>query len=125
MVENAAKTRLTGAAAKFIDTRLAAGRVAFPLSDLVEGTGLSTTAARNQLLRLGSRGVRVSRRQQFFLIVGPEHRAMGAPPPAWWLDDYFRWLEHPYYLALQSASASMKSGGRWPLFLTREVAPLA
>ncbi len=29
---------------------------------------------------------------------------MGAPPVTWWLDDYFRWLGHPYYLALQSAA---------------------
>jgi len=29
---------------------------------------------------------------------------MGAPPVEWWLDAYFRWLRHPYYLALQSAA---------------------
>lgn len=79
MAEIAGQTRLTGAAAKFIDARLAAGRAAFPLNDLVEETGLSIIAARNQLLRLVSRVVRVSRWQQFFLIVRPEHRAMGAP----------------------------------------------
>jgi hypothetical protein len=104
MAKNAEKPRLTGAAAKFIDGRLAAGRVAFPLRELVEATGLSVTAARNQLLRLEHQVVRVSHRQQFFLIVAAEHRAMGAPPPAWWLDDYFAWLGHPYYLALQSAA---------------------
>ncbi len=109
MVENARKPRLTGAAAKFIDARLAAGYVAFSLSELVEETGLSIIAARNQLLRLVSRIVRVSRTQQFFLIVAPEHRAMGTPPPAWWLDDYFAWLGHRYYLALQSAAGTYGS----------------
>jgi predicted transcriptional regulator of viral defense system len=104
MAENSGKTRLKGAAARFIDARLAGGRVAFPLADLVKETGLSATAARNQLLRLDSQIVRVSRMHQFFLIVGPEHRAVGAPPVAWWLDDYFSWLGHPYYLALQSAA---------------------
>ncbi len=104
MERDTGKPRLSGVAAKFIDMRLAAGRVAFPLSDLVKQTGLSVTAARNQLLRLGCRVVRVSHRQRFFLIVEPEHRAVGAPPPAWWLDDYFGWLGHPYYLALQSAA---------------------
>ena len=29
---------------------------------------------------------------------------MGAPPASKWLDDYFRWLNHPYYLALFSAA---------------------
>ena len=98
------KVRRNGAAAAFIDARLAAGRVAFPLRDLVRETGLSATAAKNQLLRLGNQIVRVSRPQQFFLAVSPEHRLVGAPPVLWWLEDYFNWLEHPYYLALQSAA---------------------
>jgi hypothetical protein len=34
---------------------------------------------------------------------------MGAPPPAWWLADYFGWLGHPYYLALQSAAEAYGS----------------
>jgi hypothetical protein len=34
---------------------------------------------------------------------------MGAPPVAWWLDDYFNWLGHPYYLALQSAAGTYGS----------------
>jgi hypothetical protein len=103
------RLRLSGAAAAFLDARLAAGRVAFPLTDLVRETGLSVTAARHQLLRLGNRIVRPARKHQFFLIVTPEHRANGAPPVNWWLDDYFKWLGHPYYLALQSAAASCGS----------------
>ena len=35
-----------GSADAFIDQRLALGRVAFPLADLVKETGLSVTAAR-------------------------------------------------------------------------------
>jgi hypothetical protein len=97
------------AADAFLDQRLALGRVAFPLADLVKETGLSVTAARNQLLRLKNRVTRVSPRHQFFLIVSPEHRAVGAPPVAWWLHDYLQWLGEPYYLALQSAASSLGS----------------
>jgi hypothetical protein len=100
---------MTGAARAFVEGRLASGRVAFALADLAQETGLSVTAARNQLLRLGTQVTRVSPRQQFFLIVSPEHRAVGAPPVAWWLDDYLRWLGQPYYLALLSAAASLGS----------------
>jgi hypothetical protein len=103
------RSRLNGAASAFIDQHQAQGRVAFPLATLVNETGLSVTAARNQLLRLENRVTRVSPRQQFFLIVSPEHRAVGAPPVEWWLDDYFRWLGQPYYLALQSAASSLGS----------------
>jgi len=42
MKENAEKPRLTGAGVELIDTGLAAGRVAFPLSDLVRETRLSS-----------------------------------------------------------------------------------
>ncbi len=101
--------RRSGAAAAFLDARLASGHVAFPLDALVQTTGLSVTAARNQLLRLGKRVVRASSRHPFFLIVSPEQFALGAPPVAWWLDDYFKWLGHPYYLALQSAAATYGS----------------
>jgi hypothetical protein len=100
------KSRRFGAAATFVDQRLALGHVAFPLADLVKATGLSVTAARNQLLRLENRVTRVSPRHQFFLIVSPEHWTMGAPPVAWWLHDYFHWLGEPYYLALQSAASA-------------------
>jgi len=109
MLQNAIKPRRSGAAATFLDTRLVSGRVAFSLDELVKATGLSITAARNQLLRLGHRVVRVSRTHRFFVIVSPEHRAIGAPPVAWWIDDYFKWLVHPYYLALQSAAATYGS----------------
>ncbi len=98
--------RQIGAAAALIDARLAVGQVAFPLADLMRETGLSRIAATRQLERLGPAVVRVSRLQPFFLIVPPEHRRRGAPPVEWWLDDYFRWLGEPYYVALLSAAAA-------------------
>ena len=52
MKQSKSKSRMVGSADAFLDQRLALGRVAFPLADLVKATGLSVTAARNQLLRL-------------------------------------------------------------------------
>ncbi len=101
--------RRIGAAEAFIDARLALGRVAFSLADLVKESGLSAIAAKRQVSRLAGKVVRISPRQPFFLIVEPEHRAMGAPPATWWLQDYFNWLGRSYYLALQSAASSFGS----------------
>jgi AbiEi antitoxin C-terminal domain len=106
---HAQKLRRIGAAEAFIDARMALGRVAFSLADLVKESGLSAIAARFQLLRLRGKVVRVSPRQSFFLIVEPEHRTLGAPPANWWLQDYFNWLGRPYYLALQSAASAFGS----------------
>ncbi len=94
----------SGVAKEFVENRLRQGFASFALSELCQKSGLSELAARRQLQRIGSRVVKVPRKD-FFLIVNPEHQEMGAPPPSWWLDDYFRWLNHPYYLALQSAAA--------------------
>ena len=74
------------------------------MSELQQVTGLSHIAARAQLKRLHPQVVRVSPRQDFFLIVNPTQFAIGAPPAAWWLDAYFQNLKRPYYLALLSAA---------------------
>ena len=101
--------RLIGAAEAFIEARVGLGRVTFSLQELTRESGLSAIAAKFQVLRLRGKVARVSPRQPFFLIVGPEHRSMGAPPANWWLQDYFDWLGRPYYLALQSAASSFGS----------------
>lgn len=96
----------SGAAADFVENRLAEGRISFTLHEFIDASGLSVIAANNQLRRLGHKVARITRPHSFFLIVAPQHRPMGAPPVEWWLDDYFRWLGHPYYLALLSAAES-------------------
>ena len=101
--------RQNGAAEAFIEERLALGRVTFSLDEIIEKTGLSVIAAKNQLRRLSGKVIRVSPRQRFFLIISPEHRTMGAPPAIWWLQEYFNWLGRPYYLALQSAASEFGS----------------
>jgi hypothetical protein len=106
---NTARTYASGAALRYLETLLRRGQVTFSLAALMEATGLTRIAARNQLLRLGQRVTRVAPRQDFFLIVSPEHQVMGAPPATWWLDAYFQWLARPYYLALQSAAVEYGS----------------
>jgi hypothetical protein len=103
--KRAQELRRIGAAEAFCEARLALGRVTLSLAELIRESGLSAIAAKRQLSRLRDKVVRISPRQPFFLIVGPEHRSMGAPPANWWLHDYFDWLGHPYYLALQSAAS--------------------
>lgn len=106
MVKNYSQTtRAIGAAAAFVEERQARGSVHFTLPQLLEATGLSTKAARNQLARLGYRVVRASPRKDFFLIVSPEQRPMGGPPVLWWIDAFFKAEERPYYVGLLSAAA--------------------
>ncbi|MDR2462164.1 MAG: type IV toxin-antitoxin system AbiEi family antitoxin [Verrucomicrobiales bacterium] len=101
--------RHRGAIQNYINELTARGKAGFSFAELLRQTNLSPIAAKNQLLRLGNRIVRITPRQGFFLIIRPEHQMAGAPPPAWWLNDYFNWLGHPYYLALQSAASEYGS----------------
>jgi hypothetical protein len=41
---------------------------------------------------------------QFFVIVPPEYRSLGAPPVEWWIDDFMGHLGLPYYLGLLTAA---------------------
>ncbi len=84
----------------------------FTLDELLSKTELSPIAAKHQLLRLGELVVRITPRQPYFLIVRPEHRAFGAPPVDWWLDDYMRQIGRPYYIALLSAATMLGSGAQ-------------
>ena len=105
---NAASTAsirsLDGVAARFLDTCQARGQITFGLSELQRETGLTRLAARRQLARLRARVTRVTPRRDFFLIVSPEYRALGAPPVEWWLDAFCRYRQQPYYLGLLSAA---------------------
>lgn len=98
------RERHVGAVSRYADQRLATGHVSFSFDELLQATGLSTSAARSQLHRLRPKIVRVSARDTFFLIVTPEYLSRGAPPVEWWIGDYFKWLGRPYYLALQTAA---------------------
>lgn len=95
----------TGSAADFVDRCLADGKVAFALAELCTASGLTPSVAAKQLRRLAARVVPLYPRAGYFLIVTPEHRDAGAPPPAWWLDHFFRYVGAPYYVGLLSAAA--------------------
>ena len=98
------KPRFRGAIAGFVERCLSEGKACFSMADALASTGLSHSAAKQQILRL-KQVVRVSGRHDFFLILSPEDLPMGSPAAVKWLDAYFRWLRQPYYLALLSAAA--------------------
>ena len=93
-----------GTAAGFVDRLLARGRYGFALDELVATSGLSSLAAGAQLRRLAPAVTTLYPRSNYYLMMPPEHRIIGAPPVTWWIDDYFRHLGEPYYLGLLSAA---------------------
>ncbi len=93
--------------ARFVEDAQARGRLTFALGEIAAHRADQGRALEAALRRHGTTGAirRVSRKSDFFIIVPPEFRAMGAPPLEWWLDDYMNHLGVPYYLGLLSAAA--------------------
>lgn len=98
-------TTRRGAVSRLLDAAQGAGVRLVALDELARNAGLTPLAVRRQLSRLGARTVRVPGRPAAALILSPEDAANGAPPPAAWLDAFFRLRNEPYYVGLLSAAA--------------------
>ena len=99
--------RRQGAVRVFAELVQSRGRPGFTVRELLSEAALPGRAAWDQLRRLEKAGGvrRVTPRHDYYLIVAPEYRAVGAPPVQWWLGPYFAAIGQPYYLALLSAAA--------------------
>jgi len=60
---------------------------------------------RSALWRLAHSRRVASPRRGFYVIVPPEHRAVGCPSPEWFIDDLMAYLGRPYYVGLLTAAA--------------------
>lgn len=96
-----------GEVENFIDGMQAEGRYAFEAAELRSAVPLSPEGVGAALRRLEERVriVRPSARRGFFIIVPLEYRTLGAPPSAWWLDQFMHHIERPdYYVGLLTAA---------------------
>jgi predicted transcriptional regulator of viral defense system len=89
----------------FIDRLAVSGRYHFTTEEAAEALGLSEIAARAAVRRLKKRGVVAAPMRGFNVLVSPEHRAAGCPPPEQFLSELMEYLEAPYYVALLSAAS--------------------
>lgn len=102
-----AGVRKQGAARAFAELAQSRGRPGFTVRELLGHAALPARAAWDQLRRLEKTGAvrRVTHRHDYYLVVPPEYRAVGAPPVEWWLGPYFAAIGQAYYLGLLSAAA--------------------
>lgn len=88
----------------FVDSQLMQGRGFFTKPALAH-CGLSPEALKSALARVSRKGIIVSPRRGFYLILRPEDRAIGAPDPARWIDPLMRFLKLDYRVSLLRAAA--------------------
>ncbi len=90
---------------QFVDSQLARGRGYFTKPAASAELGLSPKAVQAAIARLTKKGVLVSPRRGFYLILRPEDRSLGAPDPARWIDPLMDYLGLDYRISLLRAAA--------------------
>lgn len=102
------------ALARWVDALQAKGRYTFTTAEVTAALPSSTAAVSLALHRLLKQRRLAHPRRGIYVVVPPEYRALGAPPPSWYIDDTMRSLGRPYYVALLSAAALHGAGHQQP-----------
>jgi predicted transcriptional regulator of viral defense system len=90
---------------EYIDSQLARGRAYFSKPAALAKVRLTSQAFHAAVSRLARKGLLVSPRRGFFLILRPEDRVLGAPDPSRWIDPLMTYLELEYRVSLLRAAA--------------------
>lgn len=93
-------------AAHVSDELISRGRYWATSDELAELMGLSGDALHQALVRLRRSGAAVSPAKTFWVMVPPEYRALGAPPPEWYVDAMLASLGRAYYVSFLTAAAA-------------------
>lgn len=104
-----------GVLSDWIDSLPEDGRYAFSRAEAESVSGATSAAVKMTLRRLKKRGVIVSPRRGFYVLVPPEYRSAASPPATWFIDDLMRRLGRSYYVALLSAAALHGAGHQQPM----------
>lgn len=80
------------------------GRYTFSSEDAFAAVEGSDLAVRRALLRLKKKGALTTPFRGFHVIVPPEYRSLGCPPPDHWVPDLLAYLDEPYYAGLLTAA---------------------
>lgn len=83
----------------------AQGRYTFALEEIKQKFRIEAEALKKSLNRLSGKGIIVSVRKGFYVIVPPEYSAQKLLPPPLFIDDLMSYIRKPYYVGLLSAAA--------------------
>ena len=88
----------------YLEDLLASGKVVFSRDEAQRALDVNRGAFLDSAERLQKQGRLISPRQGFYVIVPPQFRSWGAPPPAWYIDALMRSEDHIYYVGLLKAA---------------------
>ncbi len=104
-----------GTLSKWIDALPSEGRYVFSRHEAESVSGASSGAVMKTLRRLKRRGLIISPRRGFYVLVPPEYRSAGSPPATWFIDELMGHIGRRYYVALLSAAALHGAGHQQPM----------
>ncbi len=90
---------------QFVDTLQGHGRYTFLRTEALAALSTGPENFKKAAQLLVRKQHLVSPRRGFYVIVPVEHRAAGAPPATWFIDDLMRGLDAPYYVGVLTAAA--------------------
>lgn len=89
----------------YVSRLQAMGELTFTKYRALKDLGITETAFLNSSLRLIKKQALIKPFSGFYVIVTPEYRSMGGPPPIWYVDALMKFLDQPYYVGLLSAAS--------------------
>src|ERR1700743_2100676 len=88
----------------FITELRSNGRYAFSLQEVRNKFEQSDEAVKKALQRLKKKQEIALVRNEFYVIVTPEYRSKGMPPPSFFISDLMKFLDKDYYIGLLNAA---------------------
>jgi predicted transcriptional regulator of viral defense system len=89
----------------FITELRSNGRYTFSLQEVRNRFEQSDEAIKKALQRLKKKQEIALVRNEFYVIVTPEYRSKGIPPPSFFISDLMKFLDKDYYIGLLNAAA--------------------
>lgn len=98
----------------FTDELRARGKYSFSLKEVRDKFQQSDEAIKKAILRLKKKKEIAMIRHEFYVIVTPEYRVKGMPPPSLFISDLMRFLNKEYYIGLLNAAAYFGAAHQQP-----------
>lgn len=112
----------------YIEQKLELGSITFTKIEAITDIGCTELSFMRSTQRLQKKGVLIRPVSGFYVIVEPEYRAAGGPPPIQYIGKLMKFLKLPYYVGLLTAAkyhgATHQSVFETQVFTTRPVSSI-
>jgi predicted transcriptional regulator of viral defense system len=113
---------------QYLESLQSRGKYTFLRLEAIAALHLTENAFKKAAHRLIKKGKVKRIRGNFYIIVPPEHQALGSLPASWFIDDLMAYLNLPYYCGLLTAASLLGSAHQQPMIFqvitTKSIRPI-